>query len=165
MQKYVREIFEEKFQVRHDEDYTLHDPPTHQEVNNYALERGPGPDPKKLRIDMQGKINSIWNIQVVEILLAELKKKDWDGLPQRSEAYLADLIEGKLERVRTHWRNAQPRFKETGEVETMADVESRMVRKKDDQDRANRAYSRQRNVRLREHLSYILICCRGFDDA
>ena len=150
-QKYVRDIFEEKFQVRHDEDYTLHDPPTQQEINNYALGRGPGPNPEDLQIDMKGKINSIWNIQVVEILLAELKKKDWDGLLQRSEAYLVDLIEGKLERVRTRWRNAQPRFKETGEVETIADVESRMVRKKDDQDKANRAYSRRRNVRLREH--------------
>lgn len=69
-QKYVRDIFEEKFQVRHDEDYTLHDPPTHQEVSNYALRRGPGPNPEDVRIDMKGKINSIWNIQVVEILLA-----------------------------------------------------------------------------------------------
>lgn len=46
---------------------------------------------------MKGKVNSIWNIQVVEILLAELKKKDWDGLPQRSEAYLGNLIGRKLE--------------------------------------------------------------------
>jgi len=95
---------------------------------------------------MKGKINSIWNLQVIEILLAELKKKDWDGLPQRSEAYLVDLIEGKLERVRTGWRNVQPRLKETGEVETIADVESRMTKKKDDRDRANRAYSRRRSV-------------------
>jgi hypothetical protein len=151
-QKYVRDIFEEKFQVRQDEDYTLHDLPTPQEVNDYALGRGPGPSPEDLRIDMKGKINSIWNIQIVEILLAELKKKDKDGLPQRSEAYLADLIEGKLERVRTRWRNAQPRLKETGGVETITEVESRMVRKKDDQDRANRAYSRRRSVRLQEHL-------------
>jgi hypothetical protein len=149
-QKYVRNIFEEKFQVRQDEDYTLHDPPTPQEVHKYALGRGPGPNPEDLRIDMKGKINSNWNLQVIEILLAELKKKDWDGLPQRSEAYLVDLIEGKLERVRTCWRNAQPKLKETGEVETIADVESRMTKKKDDQDRANRAYSRRRNVCLHD---------------
>jgi hypothetical protein len=103
---------------------------------------------------------------VIEILLAELKKKDWDGLPQRSEAYLADLIEGKLERVRTCWRNAQPKLNETGEVETIADVESRMTKKKDDQDRANWAYSRRRNVCLHGHLVLkLVIFHRGFDDA
>jgi len=153
-QRYVRDIFEEKFNVRQDEDYTLHDPPTPQEVHKYALRSGPGPDPEDLRIDMKGKINSIWNLQVIEILLAELKKRDWDGLPRRSEAYLVDLIEGKLERVRTCWRNAQPRLKETGEAETLADVESRMTKKKDDQDRANRAYSRRRNVGLRGYLLF-----------
>lgn len=114
---------------------------------------------------MKGKINSIWNLQVIEILLAELKTKDWDGLPQRSEAYLADLIEGKLERVRTCWRNAQPKFKETGEVETITDVESRMIKRKDDQERANRAYSRRRNICLHGYLVLkLLIFHRGFDD-
>jgi hypothetical protein len=165
LQRYVRDVFEEKFQVCQDEDYTLHDPPTPQEVHQYALKRGPGPNPEALRIDMKGKINSIWNLQVIEILLAELKTKDWDGLPQRSEAYLADLIEGKLERVRTCWRNAQPKFKETGEVETITDVESRMMKRKDDQDRANRAYSRRRNICLHGYLVLkLLIFHRGFDD-
>jgi hypothetical protein len=58
-QKYVWDIFEENFHVRQDEEYTLHDLPTPQEVHKYALKRGPGPNPEDLRIDMKGKINSI----------------------------------------------------------------------------------------------------------
>ena len=133
---------------------------------NYGLGRGPGPNPADLRIDMKGKINSIWNLQVIEILLEAFKKKDLDDLPERSEAYMVDLIEVKLERVRTCWRNAQPRLKETGEPETIADVEKRMVGGKDDRGRANRAYSRRRNICcLKWALYRLIIFYRDFADA
>lgn len=97
---------------------------------------------------MRGKINSAWNQAVIEILLAEVKKEDFEGLPDRSDAYLADKIEGKLERVRTVWRTAQPRVTETGDVETIEEVEKRMVDTKETRDKVVRANTRRKNVRI-----------------
>jgi len=71
-------VFEKQFKVSLDEDYSLHDPPSQDEVKNFALGRGPGPNAEDLRIDMRGKISSAWNQEVTEILLAELKKKDFE---------------------------------------------------------------------------------------
>jgi len=63
--------------------------------------------------------------------LAETKKEDFDGLPERSEAYLVDMIEAKLERARTVWRTAQPQVTETGDAETIDEVEKRMIERKE----------------------------------
>ena len=71
-------------------------------------------------------------IEVIEILLAETKKEDFDGLPERSEAYLVDMIEAKLERARTVWRTAQPQVTETGDAETIDEVEKRMIERTHD---------------------------------
>ena len=118
-----------------DEDYALHGPPCQGDVKNFVLGRGPGPNVEDLQIDMRGKINSAWNQVVIKILLVEVKKEDFEGLPNRSDAYLADKIEGKLERVRTIWRTVQPRVTETGDLETIEEVEKRMVDTKETRDK------------------------------
>lgn len=144
-QKRVRDVFKEKFGVSNDEEYSLHDPPSQQEVRAFELEKATGPDPTNPRIDMRGKINSTWNAKVTEILLAELQKKDWEGMPGRSEAYMVDMIESKLERARSSWRTAQPKLKD-GEPETIAEVERRMVEGKEERGKINRAYTRRKSV-------------------
>jgi len=145
-QKRVRDLFKERFDVTNNEEYSLHDPPSQQEVRAFTLGTGPGPDPEDPRIDMTGKKNSAWNSRLVDILLEELLKKDWDGMPARSEAYMLDLVESKLERARSVWRNAQPKLKDSGAAETLVEVEKRMVESKEGQSKLNRAYSRRKNV-------------------
>jgi len=144
----VRNVFEKIFNVSLDEDYALHSPPCQEDVKNFVLGRGPGPNVEDLRIDMRGKINSVWNQAVIEILLAEVKKEDFEGLPDRSDAYLADKIEGKLERVRTVWRTAQPRVTETGDLETIEEVERRMVDAKETREKVVRANTRRKSVHI-----------------
>jgi len=139
-------VFEKQFKVSLDEDYSLHDPPSQDEVKNFALGRGTKHNAEDLRIDMRGKISSAWNQEVTEILLAELKKKDFEGMPKRSEVYLADMIETKLERVRAFWRNTQPRIKETGELETIIEVEKRMVEGKEDCGKVGQANSQCKSM-------------------
>jgi len=85
-------------------------------------DRNTGPNVEDLQINMRGKINLIWNQAVIEILLAKVKKEDFEGLPNRSNVYLVDKIKGKLERVRTVWKTAQPRVTETGNLETIKEV-------------------------------------------
>ena len=144
-QQRVCDVSKEKFNVSNDEEYSLHDPPSQQEVRAFELGKGTGPDPTDPRIDMKGKIHLACNAKVTEILLAELQKKDWKGMPGRSEAYMVDLIESKLERARSSWRTAQPKLKD-GEPETIAEVERRIVEGKEERGKINRAYTRRKSV-------------------
>ena len=81
----------------------------------------------------------------MEILLAELQKKDWEGMPERSEAYMVDLIKSKLERARSSWRTAQSKLKD-GEPETITKVERRMVEGKEERGKINQAYTQQKSI-------------------
>jgi len=45
-QKHVRDLFKERFNVTNDKEYSLHNPPSQQEVRAFALGTGPGPDPE-----------------------------------------------------------------------------------------------------------------------
>ena len=48
----------------------------------------------------------------------------WNDLPEQSDAYFLELVTEQLERARTVWREAQPRVKEDGAVESLAEVEA-----------------------------------------
>jgi len=109
---------------------------------------------------MKGKVNSAWNREVIEILLAETKKEDFDGLPERSEAYLVDMIEAKLERARTVWRTAQPQVTETGDAETIDEVEKRMIERKEVREKVVRANTRRKAVGIQFQFSLETRCLR-----
>lgn len=149
-QGFIRYMFRKVFKLELDEDYTMHVSPTLAEVRNYNLERGHGPNRDDLRIDMQGKVGSKWNTEVADILLNEfLKLKNdpgWNGLGNPSDAYFLDMIQMKLEQVRGHWRAAQLRFMESGNVETNSDIEVRMKETKAEQERSIRVRDRRVNV-------------------
>jgi len=100
---------------------------------------------------MKGTRSSKWNDAVVDILLEKLlqKKVDpefWGDMPERSDAYFEDLILAKLTRARTMWRSAQPHLNEEGELESIDEVERRMITTKEVRDRAGRAYTRRKTV-------------------
>jgi hypothetical protein len=150
-QRYVRNLFETVFEVTQDDDFAAHESPLHEEILRFKRGKGEGPNPNDLRIDMKGAISSKWNITVVDILVEKLlQKKDdpeyWGDMPERSDAYFEDLIVEKLMRVKSSWKNAQPHLNEAGELESVADVENRMIMTKEKRDRAGRAYTRRRNV-------------------
>jgi hypothetical protein len=150
-QKYVRNLFETVFDVTHDDDFAIHEPPSHEEIRNFDREEGDGPNPDDLHIDMKGNISSKWNNAVVEILLEKLlqKKADpeyWGDMPEKSDMYFEDLILQKLTRARSSWRNAQPHLNEEGELESIDEVEKRMITTKEERDRAGRAYTRRMTV-------------------
>ena len=153
-QALVREVFCQKFDVTSDEDYALHDPPPRSVIKLYESdESGPGPDANDLRIDMRSSISTAWNQEVVNYLLdAVLEKVDkeekWDFLPERSDAYFAELIEDKMKRAKTNWMNAQQKFNEDGEKETIEEVEERMVTTKDEKGKIGQAYTRRQSVRF-----------------
>ena len=149
-QAHVRKLFCETFGVVNDEDFSLHQPPTAQELKEFK-DGGPGPNPEDLRLDMKGPKSSNWNKRVAEILLEDLlgrkaAEKNWSALPDRTEAYFLDLIEDKIQRVKIHWRSAQIKLKETGEVECPEEVESRMICAKKERAKKSRVATRRRMV-------------------
>jgi hypothetical protein len=149
-QSYVRNLFETVFDVAHDEDFAAHEPPSQGEILSFKR-GGEGPNPDDLRVDMKGAVSSKWNEAVVDILLGKLfqRKVDpeiWGDMPERSDAYFEDLILAKFVRVRSIWRNAQPHLNEEGELESIDEVERRMITTKEERDRTGRAYTRRKTV-------------------
>jgi len=150
-QSYVRNLFEAVFDVTHEEDFAAHEPPSHEEIRSFNKGRGVGPNPDDLRVDMKGTMTSKWNEGVVDILLEKLlqKKVDpefWGDMPERSDTYFEDLIIAKLTRARSVWRNAQQHLNEEGELESIAEVEKRMITTKEERDSRGRAYTRRKTV-------------------
>jgi hypothetical protein len=130
----------------------MHEPPSKEEIHSFNRGEGEGPHPDNLHIDMKGNIGSQWNNAVVDILLEKLleKKADreyWGDMPEKSDMYFEDLILQKLTRARTSWRNAQPHLNEEGELESIDEVEKRMITTKEERDRAGRVYTRRMSVR------------------
>ena len=82
-----------------------------------------------------------------KLLQKKAEPELWGDMPERSDAYFADLITAKLTRARSIWRNAQPHLNEEGELESIEEVERRMITTKEEHDRCGRAYTRRKNVR------------------
>jgi uncharacterized protein (UPF0305 family) len=100
---------------------------------------------------MRGKISSNWNDTVADLLLDSIRKRKceqtaWEELPERSEAYIRELVMGHLERGRMIWKDAQPKTKENGDIEGLDEVEQRMNEEKEERGKINRAYTRRRAV-------------------
>ena len=132
----------EKFGVITAEDYALHEVPSGKDLCQFIQEDDGGPNNDDLRIDMRGKIS------VIQILVDAAREnmslgEAWSELPECSNAYMEEIVQDQLECARTVWRDAQPRILETGEVETLDDVEKRMIERKEVKEKLGQATTRR----------------------
>jgi hypothetical protein len=134
--------------VENDEDFALHDCPPSEAICAYSRGHGEGPDEGHLQLDMRGKKPSKWNEMVAQILLDKLllTKEEWADLPERSDAYFLDIIMEKIDRARGYWKRAWPKIKDDGEVETLEEVEERMITSKDKNGKSSCMRMRRRAV-------------------
>lgn len=135
--------------MENDEDFALHDFPPLEIIRACAKGHREGPNEKDLQLDMRGKKPSKWNERVAQILLDKLLLTMSDGcadLPERSDAYFLDMITEKIDRARGYWRKAQPKIKDDCEVETLQEVEDRMIVSKDENGKYSRMGTRRRAV-------------------
>lgn len=137
--------------AEHHEDYVLLEPASKENIARHAADETQGPDPNNLLIDMAGKISSKWNKKLASVLKDAFRAHisegtAWKDLPHRSDAYWEDLAVDHITRARTAWNEAQPRMKEDGAVESLDDVEGRMIKRKEGQEKISRAATRRRNV-------------------
>ncbi|KAJ3504448.1 hypothetical protein NLJ89_g7923 [Agrocybe chaxingu] len=153
----VGNIMSETFDVELTDDYMLHDLPSTDTITTF-YKGGPGPNVQDLRINMRGKISSKWNENVMDILLDKvlerLKGEAYNSLPERSTAYFREIIHEKLERARSTWKSGQPKVKPNGEVESIREVENRVLDARTKKEKAGRAYTRRVN-RLKRHLEIV----------
>lgn len=128
----------------------MHEPPTPERIVQFNESGILCPNLGDLRIDMKGMISSKWNKAIIQILLAlvnnELAKEDW--LPECSDAFLRDKIQKAIEKGRALWNQTQAKIEEDGTVETIQQVEDRVIREKAASDARARAHARRSNVSL-----------------
>ncbi|KAI6098900.1 hypothetical protein EV401DRAFT_2146648 [Pisolithus croceorrhizus] len=101
----VRRLFKEKLAITQDLDFITHRPAATEDVFVYEYEDGPGPDRNNLAFDLTQNYSSPWNTRILELLCQELQAR----------------------RLRTVWRNAQPKLTSKGVLETPAETEARLV--------------------------------------
>ncbi|KAG1830053.1 hypothetical protein DFJ58DRAFT_632439, partial [Suillus subalutaceus] len=91
---------------------------------------------------------SPWNDKVIGLLLGELQRRsDQENWPfQRSEAYFREVLQDRYKRLRTVWTAAQPKVTPKGGLETPAEVEQRLIMKKDELLKMTHQTTHQRNA-------------------
>jgi hypothetical protein len=126
----------------------LHEVASPEDVYSYEYEDGPGPNCKDIAFDLRHGSKSPWNDKVIGLLLEELRRRgDRENWPfQRSEAYFREILQERFKRLRTIWTAAQPKVTPKGGLETPAEVEQRLIAKKDEVLKAARQNTRRKNV-------------------
>ncbi|KAI6124121.1 hypothetical protein EV401DRAFT_2069071 [Pisolithus croceorrhizus] len=110
----VRRLFKEKLGIVQDIDFITHAPASAADVHAYKYEDGPSPDTDKIAF------NLAWNYSVtLEHLLTEFP-------PLKEDDYVEEILRERYKRLRTLWRNAQPKLTTKGVPETPAEHEARL---------------------------------------
>ncbi|KAG2086032.1 hypothetical protein BD769DRAFT_1397046 [Suillus cothurnatus] len=128
----------------------VHEPASHQDVYAYEYEDGSGPDPRHPAFDLQNGSKSSWNSRIINLLLEELEKRGReDSWPfQRSEVYLREILQHRYKCLHMIWTAVQPRITAKGALETPAEVEERLIAKKDETLKLTRQTTRRKNKYL-----------------
>jgi hypothetical protein len=145
------------FNIEEKTQYALLKPPSTEQIKLYdeTKRKEDGPNVKNFRIDMRGKISSSWNERVIKIMTTgivhNLKNgnEEWEiykDLPPRSNDYIDDLVKRQLEGARNIWKNAQPKLKKDGKVETAKEVENRLIEQEEAAGHVARAGTRRHSV-------------------
>ncbi|KAG1859693.1 hypothetical protein F4604DRAFT_1539192, partial [Suillus subluteus] len=130
----IQRLLKDTFSISQDADFIVHQPADHEDVYSYEYEDGPGPNTQNLAFDLKHRSNTPWNAKILDILLEELKKRtveeEWPF--RRSDGYYKAILEDRYKRLRTVWRAAQPKVTAKGGLETAAEVEERLIAKRDE---------------------------------
>ncbi|KAG1761637.1 hypothetical protein EDD22DRAFT_752405, partial [Suillus occidentalis] len=115
-------LFKDIFSISQDSNFMLHEPASHDDIYAYEYEDSPGPNCNHLTFDLKGGPKSPWNNKVVGLLLEELHRR----------AYFKEVLQDRYKHLRTVWIAAQPKVTAKGGLETPAEVEQRLIMKKDE---------------------------------
>ncbi|KAG2034926.1 hypothetical protein BDR03DRAFT_984002 [Suillus americanus] len=128
----IRHLLKDTFSISQDTDFIVHQPADCEDVYSYEYEDRPGPNTQNLAFDLKNGFNTLWNVKILDILLEELKKRsveeEWPFW--RLDAYYKAILKDRYKRMRMVWRAAQPKVTEKGCLETVEEVEERLIAKR-----------------------------------
>jgi hypothetical protein len=144
----VRRLLKDIFSITQDADFIVHQPAIREDVYSYEYEDGPGPDAKNLAFDLTHGSSTPWNTRILDILVEQLQRRNAEEQwpMRRSNGYYKAILEDRYKRLRTTWRAAQPKVTAKGILETAAEVEERLITKRDESLKSVRQTTRRRNV-------------------
>ncbi|KAI6095595.1 hypothetical protein F5141DRAFT_1068215 [Pisolithus sp. B1] len=142
----VRRLFKEKLGIVQDIDFITHAPASAADVHAYEYEDGPSPDTDKIAFDLARNYSSPWNT-LLSFLLCEFQLRcASEAWPIRKEDdYVEEILWECYKRLRTLWRNAQPKLTTKGVPETPAEHEARLVEDSQRLGKESRQATRRRN--------------------
>jgi hypothetical protein len=99
--------------------------------------------------DLKNWSKTPWNSKIIDLLLGELwRRGNTEGWPSRSEAYLREIIQDHYRCLCIVWKAAQPKITGKGAPETPAEVEVRLIAKKDQTLKVTRQTTRRKVLAL-----------------
>ncbi|KAI9464877.1 hypothetical protein HD554DRAFT_2174942 [Boletus coccyginus] len=116
----VRRLFRDKFGITQDADVITHAPAAAADVHAYEYEDGTGPDWDALVFDLTRSYTSLWNSNVLEMLLRELQQcceqEKWPVT--KPDNYIREALKNRYKKLRTTWLKAQPKLTRHGVLES-----------------------------------------------
>ncbi|KAI5990697.1 hypothetical protein EDC04DRAFT_2911880 [Pisolithus marmoratus] len=150
----VRRLFKARLYITQDVDFITHKPASVHDVHAYEHEDGPTPDENTIAFDLSQNYASPWNAFLLELLLQELqsrcREENWPI--KKSDNYIREILRDRYKRLRTIWRNAQPKVAATGHLETPGEVEARLINERTQAGKESRQATRRRNKYERRKL-------------
>ncbi|KAG1720019.1 hypothetical protein EDB19DRAFT_1836269 [Suillus lakei] len=130
----VQHLLKDTFSISQDADFIMHQPAIHEDVYSYEYEDGPGPDTQNLAFDLAHGSSTPWNAKILSMLIKELQRRgteeQWPF--QRSDSYYKAILDDRYKQLRMAWRAAQPKVTAKCILETAAEVEDRLITKRDE---------------------------------
>ena len=129
-------------------DFITHQPANFEDIHAYEYEDGPSPDMNIIAFDLSRNSSSPWNAFILNALRQELQlrciRENWTI--KKSDSYLREAFKERYKRLRTVWRNAQPKVTSDGTVETPTETELRLADDRFRTVKESRQNNRRRNV-------------------
>jgi hypothetical protein len=104
-----------------------------------------GPDSNNLRLDMSTPPGSLWNQEVLRILVRKFREMGAQERQMPDDA-VRYALKYKLKRLRAEWKAGNPRYKNDGNVETIEEIEDRLGITESNRLKQNRRTNRRLRV-------------------
>ncbi|KAG2336323.1 hypothetical protein BDR05DRAFT_1005984 [Suillus weaverae] len=147
-------------ELNHERDFLLGEPAICEDVYSYEYEDGPGPDTKNLTFDLTHGSSTPWNARILDILIEQLQRRNMEEQwpMQRLDGYYKAILDNRYKWLQMTWRAAQPKVMAKGILETAAEVEERLITKRDENLKLVCQTTRRRNkyIRRAKSLEHII---------
>lgn len=145
----IRELFKTKLKITQDNDFVNHIEADPTDVASFLDRNEPKPDLNNLHFDLMGDSRSLWNNAAFNLLRLEFLKNEetqYYKLPKMSDDYLESLIKDRFTRLKSVWVNAERQIHPDGSLESIEDVEARLIQRRSERLKAARHRERRATV-------------------